>query len=165
MSIDTSKTYTAAVKTDLGTFTITLDAKRAPTTVNSFVFLSNQKFFDCMAFMRVIPQFMNQTGSPSQKNSPVGNVQDGPGYTFANENDQPAGGYTAGDVAMANAGKDTNGSQFFVLAGPYSNPGYSLFGHVSSGMDVVQKINADGSQSGVPPNVTHRILSVTITQS
>jgi cyclophilin family peptidyl-prolyl cis-trans isomerase len=166
MSIDTSKTYTAAVKTDVGTFTITLDAKQAPTTVNSFVFLSNQKFFDCMAFMRVIPQFMNQTGSPSQSN---GASPSGPGYQFANENDKPAGGYQTGDVAMANAGANTNGSQWFVLAGPYNNTGYSLFGHVTAGTDVVQKINADGNQNqsanGVPPAVTHRILSVTIAQS
>jgi cyclophilin family peptidyl-prolyl cis-trans isomerase len=162
MTIDTSKTYTAVVKTDVGSFTITLDAKNAPTTVNNFVFLANKQFFDCMAFMRVIPAFMNQTGSPSQSN---GGSDSGPGYQFANENDTPSGGYQAGEVAMANSGPNTNGSQFFVLAGPYNNTGYNLFGHVTSGMDVVQKINADGSQSGVPPTVTHRMLSVTISET
>jgi cyclophilin family peptidyl-prolyl cis-trans isomerase len=166
MTISTSKTYTATVKTDVGTFTIALDAKNAPTTVNNFAFLANQHFFDCMAFMRVIPGFMNQTGSPNQSNGGSGS---GPGYKFANENASPSGGYTAGDVAMANSGPNTNGSQFFVLAGPYNNSGYSLFGHVATGLDVVQKINADGNPSqsanGVPPAVTHRMLSVTITQS
>jgi len=166
MTINSSATYTATVKTDVGTFTVDLDAKDAPTTVNNFVFLAKQHFFDCMAFMRVIPGFMNQTGSPSQSN---GGAHSGPGYQFANENDSPAGGYKAGDLAMANSGPNTNGSQFFVLAGPYNNTGYSLFGHVATGMDVVQKINADGNPSqaanGVPPAVTHRMLSVTVTQS
>jgi len=166
MTIDTTKTYTAAVKTDVGTFTITLDAKDAPKTVNNFVFLADQKFFDCMAFMRVVPGFMNQTGSPNQSNGGAGS---GPGYTFASENDTPSGGYTAGEVAMANSGPNTNGSQWFVLAAPYNNTGYNLFGSVTAGMDVVQKINTDGNPSqsanGVPPAVTHRILSVTISQS
>ncbi|HUO47934.1 MAG TPA: peptidylprolyl isomerase [Acidimicrobiales bacterium] len=164
MTIDTSKTYTAVVKTDVGSFTVTLDAKQAPTTVNSFVFLANKQFFNCMAFMRVIPGFMNQTGSPTQTNA-GSSSGGGPGYTFASENSTPSGGYQAGDVAMANSGPDTNGSQFFVLAGPYNNPGYNLFGHVTAGMDVVQKINADGSQSGTPPTVTHRMLTVTISES
>jgi cyclophilin family peptidyl-prolyl cis-trans isomerase len=164
MTVSTSKTYTATVKTDVGTFTVALDVTKAPTTVNNFVFLADQHFFDCMAFMRVVPGFMNQTGSPNQSNGGSGS---GPGYTFADENTAPSGGYVAGDLAMANSGPNTNGSQFFVLAGPYKNPGYSLFGHVVTGMDVVQKINADGNPSqsanGVPPVVTHRMLSVTIT--
>jgi len=164
MTIDTSKTYTAVVDTDVGSFTITLDAKAAPKTVNSFVFLANKQFFNCMAFMRVIPGFMNQTGSPTQSNAGA-TSGGGPGYAFASENDTPSGGYQAGDVAMANSGANTNGSQFFVLAGPYNNPGYNLFGHVTAGMDVVQKINADGSQSGIPPTVTHRILTVTVSES
>lgn len=162
MAIDTSKNYTATVKTDVGTFTIALDAKDAPKTVNSFVFLADHHFFDCMAFMRVITGFMDQTGSPNQSN---GGANSGPGYEFANENDSPSGGYTAGEVAMANAGANTNGSQFFILVGPYNNTGYSLFGHVTSGFDVVQKINDDGTAQGVPPKVTHRMLSVTISES
>jgi cyclophilin family peptidyl-prolyl cis-trans isomerase len=166
MTIDTSKTYTATVQTDVGTFTITLDAKSAPETVNNFVFLANQHFFDCEAFMRVVPGFMNQTGSPDQSN---GGSTSGPGYQFKNENDNPSGGYVSGDVAMANSGPNTNGSQFFILAGPYSSSGYSLFGHVGSGMDVVKKINADGNSdpqaNGVPPKVVHRMLKVTISES
>jgi cyclophilin family peptidyl-prolyl cis-trans isomerase len=161
MTINASNTYTATVKTDAGTFTIALDAKDAPKTVNNFVFLADQHFFDCMAFMRVIPGFMNQTGSPNQSN---GGSDSGPGYQFANENASPPGGYTSGEVAMANSGANTNGSQFFVLVGPYNNSGYSLFGTVTSGMAVVQKINADGSASGTPV-VTHRMLSVTVAES
>ncbi len=161
MTIDTSKNYTATVKTDVGTFTIALDAKDAPKTVNSFVFLADHHFFDCQAFMRVIPTFMDQTGSPNQTNGGSGS---GPGYEFANENSSPKGGYTTGEVAMANSGANTNGSQFFILVGPYNNTGYSLFGHVTSGQSVVQLINADGSSSGTP-KVTHRMLSVTISES
>jgi peptidyl-prolyl cis-trans isomerase B (cyclophilin B) len=161
MTIDTSKTYTATVKTDVGTITIALDAKDAPKTVNSFVFLADHDFFNCEAFMRVIPQFMDQTGSPDQSN---GGSDSGPGYQFANENAKPAGGYTAGEVAMANSGANTNGSQFFILVGPYSNTGYSLFGHVTSGQSVVQAINNDGTSAGTP-TVTHRMLSVTISSS
>ncbi len=161
MTIDTSKNYTATVKTDVGTFTIALDAKDAPKTVNSFVFLADHHFFDCEAFMRVIPTFMDQTGSPNQSN---GGSDSGPGYEFANENSAPHGGYTTGEVAMANSGANTNGSQFFILVGPYNNTGYSLFGHVTSGQGVVQQINADGSSSGTP-KVTHRMLSVTISES
>lgn len=163
LTINASATYMATVKTDVGTFKISLDAKDAPQTVNNFVFLADHHYFDCNAFMRVIPGFMNQTGSRSQSNGGAGS---GPGYEFANENDNPSGGYVAGDVAMANSGANTNGSQFFILAGPYNNSGYTLFGHVSSGMSVVNKINHDGnsasSSNGIPPKITHRILKVTI---
>jgi cyclophilin family peptidyl-prolyl cis-trans isomerase len=178
LTIDTSRTYTADVTTDIGSFTITLDAKDAPNTVNSFVFLAQRHFFDCDAFMRVIPGFMEQTGSPNQSN---GGPNSGPGYEFGNENSHPANGYVLGDVAMANsATPNTNGSQFFVLAVPEGKPynpftsdpssiGYSLFGHVTSGIGVVQKINADGnsnsSASGIPPKITHRILRITISSS
>ncbi|HZU80600.1 MAG TPA: peptidylprolyl isomerase [Acidimicrobiales bacterium] len=151
------RTYSAVVKTDVGSFTIDLDTQAAPHTVNNFVFLADNHFYDCVVFHRVIPGFMDQTGDPT------GTGTGGPGYTFADEN-IPTGGYTAGDVAMANSGPNTNGSQFFILVAPYSNDQYSLFGHVSSGMDVVQKINADGnaSDNGTPPKKYHRIISVTI---
>ena len=161
MTIDPSKTYTATVKTDAGTITIALDAKDAPKTVNSFVFLADHNFFNCEAFMRVIPTFMDQTGSPNQSN---GGSNSGPGYQFAKENASPSGGYTTGEVAMANSGANTNGSQFFILVGPYNNPGYSLFGHVTAGQSVVQAINKDGTSAGTP-KVTHRMLSVTVASS
>ena len=163
--IDPSKTYTATVTTDVGSFTFALDAKDAPKTVNNFVFLAENHFYDCIVFHRVIPSFMDQTGDPT------GTGTSGPGYKFADENLPPAsGGYTTGEVAMANSGPNTNGSQFFVLVAPY-NPGqnggsnaYSLFGHVTSGMSVVQKINNDGSQSGTPSKL-HRMISVIISES
>ncbi|MHB8681871.1 MAG: peptidylprolyl isomerase [Acidimicrobiales bacterium] len=153
------RTYSATVVTDVGSFTIDLLTQQAPHTVNNFVFLAENHFFDCTVFHRVIPGFMEQGGDPT------GTGTGGPGYSFADEN-IPANGYQAGDVAMANSGPNTNGSQFFILAAPYNTDNYSLFGHVVSGMSVVQKINADGNPSpaanGVPPKKLHRIISVTI---
>ena len=167
MSIDTSKTYTATVKTDAGSFVITLDASTAPKTVNNFVFLSQNHFYDCIIFHRVIPGFMNQTGDPT------GTGTGGPGYSFADELPKTANPqYPLGSVAMANSGPNTNGSQFFIVTGSEGeslSPNYSLFGQVTSGMDVVQKINADGNANaaddGVPPKVILRILSISIASS
>jgi len=157
MIIDPTKTYAATVTTDVGSFTIALDASTAPKTVNNFVFLAENHFYDCVVFHRVIPNFMDQTGDPT------GTGSGGPGYQFADEN-IPTNGYTAGEVAMANSGKNTNGSQFFVLVAPYQTDSYSLFGHVTSGLSVVQKINSDGSSAGTP-KVRHRIVSVVISES
>jgi cyclophilin family peptidyl-prolyl cis-trans isomerase len=168
MTIDTSKAYSATVKTTAGTFDIALDASSAPTTVNNFVFLADKGFYKCNTFHRVIPGFMDQTGDPT------GTGRGGPGYEFANENVPTA--YASGDVAMANSGgTDTDGSQFFVLV-----PGgtktlnsdlaggnkYSLFGKVTSGMSVVKKINSEGGTTATgKPKVVQRILSVTIHES
>lgn len=158
--IDTSANYTATVTTDVGSFTIALDAKAAPHTVNNFVFLAENHFYDCVVFHRVITDFMDQTGDPT------GSGSGGPGYEFANENSQSS--YTSGEVAMANSGgTDTNGSQFFVLVAPYTPPSgdsYSLFGTVTSGMSVVKQINNDGSSSGTPAKL-HRIISINISES
>jgi len=163
MTIDTTKAYTATVLTDLGPFTIALDAKKAPNTVNNFVFLANQGFYHCVIFHRVIPGFMDQTGDPQ------GTGTGGPGYSFADELPATASPqYPIGSVAMANSGANTNGSQFFIVTGTQGEslpPSYSLFGAVTSGMDVVQAINKQGTPQGVPPAVTHRILSVTIATS
>jgi cyclophilin family peptidyl-prolyl cis-trans isomerase len=167
MTIDPTKTYTATVKTDVGTFVIALDAKDAPQTVNNFVFLAQQHFFDCVTFLRVIPTFVDQTGDPT------GTGSGGPGYTIPDELPAKASNaadqYPLGSVAMANTGQpNTGGSQWFIVAGAegesLSNT-YSLFGQVTSGMSVVEKINAQGSASGVPPDVTHRMLKVTIASS
>ncbi len=162
MTIDTSKTYTATVTTDIGPFTIRLDPKEAPKAVNSFVFLANQHFFDCIIFHRVIPTFVDQTGDPTGKGT------GGPGYEFADELPKTATPqYPLGSVAMANSGANTNGSQFFIVAGSQGEslqPNYSLFGTVTSGMAVVDKINAAGSTSGTPTTL-HRMVSVTITES
>jgi len=166
-TIDTSKTYKATVKTTAGTFVITLLAKTAPVTVNSFVFLAHQGFYHCVIFQRVIPGFMDQTGDPT------GTGTGGPGYHIANENVPKA--YATGDVAMANSGgTDTNGSQFFILVPGgattldhdlASGDAYSLFGKVTSGLTVVEAINKEGSATGTPPKVIERMLSVTISSS
>jgi len=167
MTIDTSKTYVATVKTTTGTFAITLDAKTAPQTVNNFVFLADKGYYHCVIFHRVIPNFMNQTGDPT------GTGQGGPGYTIPDENPPKASNaskqYPLGGVAMANTGQpNTGGSQFFIVAGSegesLSNT-YALFGQVTSGMNVVDTINQQGSAQGVPPDVTQRILTITISSS
>lgn len=163
MAIDTSKTYTAKVATTTGDFTITLDAAKAPNTVNNFVFLANEGFYRCIIFHRVIPGFMDQTGDPT------GTGTGGPGYQFADELPATATPqYPIGSVAMANSGPNTNGSQFFIVTGPQGEslpPSYSLFGSVTEGIDVVQRINAEGTPQGVPPAVTERILSITVSSS
>ncbi len=169
LTIDTSKTYTATVKTTTGTFDIALDASSAPQTVNNFVFLAKKGYYHCVIFHRVIPQFMDQTGDPT------GTGTGGPGYTIPDEYppkaSNPSDQYPVGSVAMANTGQPhTGGSQFFIVAGPKGESlgnTYSLFGTVSSGMNVVNTINKQGSHnsSGVPPAVTQRILSVTINES
>jgi cyclophilin family peptidyl-prolyl cis-trans isomerase len=167
MQIDTTKTYTATVDTTTGNFVITLDPTTTPSTVNNFVFLAEKGFYHCVIFHRVIPNFMNQTGDPT------GTGTGGPGYTIKDENPpkaaNPAQQYPLGSVAMANTGSpNSGGSQFFIVAGSEgeSLPNtYALFGHVTSGMDVVDTINQQGSAQGVPPNVTQRILSITISSS
>ncbi len=167
MAIDTSKTYTATVKTTTGTFVITLDAKTAPKTVNNFVFLAQHDFYHCVLFHRVIPTFMDQTGDPT------GTGTGGPGYTIPDENPPKAANasqqYPLGSVAMANeSSPNTGGSQWFIVAGPEgeSLPNtYALFGQVTSGMNVVDTINQQGSTVGVPPDVTQRIISINITSS
>lgn len=167
MTVDPAKSYTATVKTDVGTFIIALDAKVAPQTVNNFVFLAQHHFFDCVTFHRVIPGFVDQTGDPT------GTGSGGPGYTIPDElpakASNPANQYPLGSVAMANTGQPhTGGSQWFITAGAQGESlpnSYTLFGRVTSGLSVVEKINAQGSASGVPPDVTHRILTVAIASS
>ncbi|UOF90547.1 peptidylprolyl isomerase [Fodinisporobacter ferrooxydans] len=138
MTIDVNKTYDAVIQTNLGSFTIELLPKEAPVTVNNFVFLANQHFYDNIKFHRIIKSFMIQTGDPK------GDGTGGPGYTFKDEL-PPKERYQPGIVAMANAGPNTNGSQFFICTGPDSEglnqtPNYTIFGKVIQGMDVVQKI-------------------------
>jgi cyclophilin family peptidyl-prolyl cis-trans isomerase len=168
MTIDTSKSYTATVVTTTGTFTVALDAKAAPITVNNFVFLADKGYYHCVIFHRVIPQFMDQTGDPT------GTGDGGPGYTIKDENPPKAASasdqYPLGSVVMANTGApNSGGSQFFIVAGPEGESlpnSYALFGQVTGGMNVVDTINAQGNASpsanGVPPDVTQRIISVTI---
>lgn len=161
MTITTSKKYYADVVTTAGSFTISLDAANAPKTTNNFVFLAKKNYFHCIIFHRAIPGFMVQTGDPT------GTGSGGPGYSFADE--LPAGPYPLYSVAMANSGPNTNGSQFFVVTGASGQTlpdSYSRFGQVTTGQETLVKLNAAGNadpaSNGVPPLVTHRILSVTI---
>jgi cyclophilin family peptidyl-prolyl cis-trans isomerase len=162
MTIDPSKTYTATITTDVGPITVQLDPKVAPKTVNNFVFLADKHFYDCIVFHRVIPSFVDQTGDPT------GTGTGGPGYKFADELPKTASPqYPLGSLAMANSGPNTNGSQFFIVAGAQGESlaaNYSLFGKVTAGMPVVEAINADGATSGTPTKL-HRIVSVTVAES
>ncbi len=161
MCIDPAKSYTARVETDAGAFTVALDAKRAPKTVNNFVFLARYHFYDGVPFHRVIPGFVVQ-GGDAQKGDGTG----GPGYKFADELPK-AGEYELGSLAMANSGPNTNGSQFFVITGQQGvnlPPNYSLFAKVTEGLDVVKKIEADGTEGGTP-KVVHKMTKVTITEA
>jgi cyclophilin family peptidyl-prolyl cis-trans isomerase len=160
MEIDSERRYTAEMVTSHGTMKIALDPLAAPKTVNNFVFLARQGYFDGIVFHRIIPGFVLQGGDPE------GSGRGGPGYRFEDEL-PPPGRYELGSLAMANAGPNTNGSQFFVISGPDGvrlPPQYSLFGKVVSGLDVVSKIDALGSRSGDPKEKVV-IESVTITES
>jgi cyclophilin family peptidyl-prolyl cis-trans isomerase len=174
MTIDTSKTYVATVKTTAGTFTINLDAAKTPQTVNNFVFLAQKGYYHCVIFHRVIPGFMDQTGDPTGTGTGgASSTSKGqPGYTIPDELPATANPqYPIGSVAMANTGAaNSGGSQFFIVTGSEgeSLPAtYTLFGQVpSTDMAVPNLINSQGTAgSGVPPKVTQRILSVTITSS
>jgi cyclophilin family peptidyl-prolyl cis-trans isomerase len=165
MTIDTTKQYIATFKTTAGTFSAPLNAKAAPETVNNFVFLANKGYFNCGAFFRVIPGFVLQTGNPAQTNAGTQ-----PGYTIPDELPPKATPqYPLGSLVMANTGQpNTGGSQFFIVSGPQgeSLPNtYSLFGQVTTGLNVVSTIDKQGSTAGIPPNVTQRIITVTINES
>ncbi len=156
MAIDPAKRYTATMATSKGSIVIELDAVAAPRTVNNFVFLAREGFYDGVAFHRIIPGFVVQGGDPE------GSGSGGPGYRFPDELPKP-GRYQIGSLAMANAGPDTNGSQFFIVSGPDGTalpPQYSLFGAVVSGGDVVAAIDAAGSRSGRP---TERVVIEAVT--
>ena len=166
LCIDPTKTYTAVVKTNMGTYSAVLDAAKAPGTVNNFVSLARNKYFDGTTCHRAIPGFMIQCGDPTATGS------GGPGYKFADE--LPATGeYKIGSLAMANSGANTNGSQFFVISGDQGvslPPNYTLFGQVTEGLDTTVVAldaagNDDPSSNGVPPLTEITIESITITES
>jgi cyclophilin family peptidyl-prolyl cis-trans isomerase len=139
---------------------IALDPLAAPKTVNSFVFLARYHYYDGVIFHRIIPGFVLQGGDPT------GTGTGGPGYKFEDELPAP-GRYQVGSLAMANAGPNTNGSQFFIISGSDGvrlPPQYALFGAVVSGGDVVTKIDALGTRSGKPTEEVV-IESVTIAES
>ena len=159
MTIDESRKYFATVKmTGGGEFVMQLFPDKAPLTVNSFVFLAREGYFDGVTFHRVLEGFMAQGGDPT------GTGIGGPGYEFANE-DSDLTFDKAGVVAMANAGRDTNGSQFFITFVPYPslNGGYTIFGQVIEGMDAVNSITRrDPNQS--PDYPGDAIETITITE-
>lgn len=132
--IDDNAIYRVTIQTDRGAIVMELDPQMAPNTVNNFVGLARQGYYDNLTFHRVVPEFVIQGGDPE------GTGRGGPGYQFA---DEPVrGDYTLGAVAMANAGPDTNGSQFFVCIDDCTaklQKNYNLFGYVVDGIDVAQQ--------------------------
>jgi cyclophilin family peptidyl-prolyl cis-trans isomerase len=163
MCIDPSKKYTAVVDTNFGSFTVELDPKAAPKTVNNFVVLSLYHYYDGISCHRVVADFVIQCGDPK------GDGTGGPGYEF--EDELPAeGAYKLGSLAMANSGPNTNGSQFFVISGAQGTklpPQYSLFGQVTDGLDTTINTIASLATPGTdgPPSQPVQIQKVTITES
>jgi cyclophilin family peptidyl-prolyl cis-trans isomerase len=143
MQIDQSKKYTALIKTSEGDLTLELNASETPITVNNFVFLAGEGYYNDTIFHRVIEGFMIQGGDPE------GTGMGGPGYEFDDESF--SGEYDRGVIAMANAGPNTNGSQFFIMHKSYPLPkNYVIFGKVTEGMEVVDKI----ATAPTKPNIT-----------
>jgi len=157
-TIDPAKKYTATIVTTAGTMTAELYAGDAPRTVNNFVTLARDGFYDGVIFHRVIPGFMIQGGDPD------GTGRGGPGYKF---NDEPVKRrYTRGTLAMANAGPNTNGSQFFIMHADYQlPPSYTIFGKLTSGEDIVDAIASTPRDSNDRPRSQVSMTSVTITES
>ena len=158
MSIDKAKKYTMTIKTNCGDIVISLNAAKAPETVNSFNFLAAQKYFDgsyCHRLSTSAGLQMLQCGDPT-KNPSAGTAADGPGpgYTFKDENLTGAT-YPAGTVAMANMGPNTNGSQFFLVFGDSQlPPSYTPFGTITSGLDMLKKVAAAGISNPSPNDGT-----------
>ena len=158
MQIDESKTYTATIQTSCGTMVAELYPKDAPITVNSFVFLAREGFFDGIIFHRVIKDFVIQGGDPT------GTGTGGPGYEFEDELDN-GHKYEVGTLAMANSGANTNGSQFFVITGPQGVAlpnNYSIFGKVTEGVEAALEIGNLKTDSGDKPEQTAYIEKITI---
>ncbi|MBL8290342.1 MAG: peptidylprolyl isomerase [Bryobacterales bacterium] len=150
MTIDTEKTYTATFETSRGQIVCELFAKDAPKTVNNFVFLANEQFYDGTVFHRVIADFMIQGGDPT------GTGRGGPGYRFEDELRNNPNRHQVGSLSMANAGPNTNGSQFFIthIVTDWLDGKHTVFGKVLQGQDIVNAV-----QQG------DRLLSVKITEA
>ena len=157
MGIDPSKRYTATMETSLGTMVIALDAINAPLTVNNFVFLAGYKYYEGVVFHRIINGLMCQGGDPT------GTGRGGPGYRF---NDEPVKQrYQVGSVAMANAGPNTNGSQFFLISGASGvglPPQYNHFGQVVKGLEIIEAMQNVDTDHSDRPRTPVVINSVTI---
>jgi cyclophilin family peptidyl-prolyl cis-trans isomerase len=158
MSIDPSKRYSAEIETSAGTMQAELFASDAPRTVNNFVFLARDGFYDGVIFHRVISGFMIQGGDPT------GTGRGGPGYRFDDE--RVSRRYERGTLAMANAGPNTNGSQFFVMHADYGlPPNYTIFGKLTSGEEVVDAIASAPKDSQDRPRDPVTINRVTISET
>ncbi len=157
MVIDTAKTYTATVETNRGSFTIDLLTDVAPKTVNNFVFLAREGFYNGTTFHRVIPGFVAQGGDPT------GTGRGGPGYKF--EDELTPTPFVEGIVGMANAGPNTNGSQFYIMLGDaqHLTNRYTAFGRITSGMDVVQTLRPRNPEADREPG--DQMVTVTITEA
>lgn len=159
MSIDPERTYTARFETSMGGFTVELLANDAPQTVNSFVCLAREGYFDGIVFHRVVAGFVVQAGDPT------GTGRGGPGYAFADELPTTLN-YERGTLAMANSGPNTNGSQFFVCLDDLSqnlSKDYSIFGRVTEGIEAVDAIGAVEVQPGPSGEMSSPVEPVTIT--
>lgn len=145
MAIDPSKSYKATFDTTKGSIVCELFAKDAPKTVNNFVFLANDKFYDGTVFHRVIKDFMIQGGDPT------GTGRGGPGYKFEDETKSNPNRHQVGTLSMANAGPNTNGSQFFIthIATDWLDGKHTVFGKVLSGQDVVNAIQQGDTLNSV----------------
>ena len=159
LTIDLDRSYQATLRTNHGDIVIDFDAAQSPLAVNNFVFLANEGFYDGVIFHRVIPGFVAQGGDPT------GTGRGGPGYKFRDELDG-SGSYSRGTVAMANAGPNTNGSQFFICLDDVGLPhSYTIFGEVGSGMGAVDSIAKVPTGTGDKPTSDCVIESVEISES
>ena len=158
MAIDPAKTYTATIETSAGTMTAEFFPGEAPATVNNFVFLAREGYYEGVIFHRVISGFMIQGGDPT------GTGRGGPGYRF---DDEPVKRqYLRGTLAMANAGPNTNGSQFFVMHADYPlPPAYTIFGKLTSGEDVLDAIASARTGAQDRPVEPVSITSIAISES
>jgi peptidyl-prolyl cis-trans isomerase B (cyclophilin B) len=159
MVIDPKKKYTATLKLDKGDIVIELFTDKAPKTVNNFVFLARDGFYDGVTFHRVIPDFMAQGGDPT------GTGMGGPGYKFADEFHPDLKHSKPGILSMANAGRNTNGSQFFITfaPAPWLDGKHAVFGQIVKGMDVLRSITVrDPDKARTPGDV---IKTVEITEA
>jgi cyclophilin family peptidyl-prolyl cis-trans isomerase len=162
LTIDPNGQYYATIQTAKGNIDLVLFPQAAPQAVNSFIFLAEQGYYDGVTFHRVLPDFMAQGGDPT------GTGSGGPGYTFANEIDASLSFDSEGVLAMANTGQpNSNGSQFFITYGPQPglDGGYTIFGHVLAGMDVVRALapRDPASNPSAPPGDS--ITTITISQT
>ena len=163
MNINTKSSYTAVIKTNLGDMTVEFFTDDAPITVNNFISLSKDGYYDNVIFHRVISGFMIQGGDPSGTGH--GDYGKYPGYKFDDElnNQRP---YEKGILAMANAGPNTNGSQFFIMHVDYPLPySYTIFGQVVDGFDVIDKIASVETDSADKPTTDVVISTVEITEN